>query len=795
MTSSSTRLGVLSAVFLGGVGVVLIHLWFLMVHNEEVWARRSYENRWAFRSVPSQRGSLRDRDGVVLAADASTTRVSIYYHRFRLRHVVGAAVHGATHWANLRSARAGTTYTYLPGVLGPRVAAEDLLNVPVRALQPGVLSKSQFADLVTYATTVLSVCSDLTRAQSFAAMREAAVSGRDVGIGDVLPMPRVELLRRFQERLQGLRELDRRLAAEQQKHAERMGRTEVPDGLIATLELLRRQSLDDVHSTWTDGQGVVHVGSAKEDIRRYFANDVDFELAAALRVDRSAHPGLDVEPAVRRERLGGRDTSLGVILGQVRSHDRLVQPRAQVAAGQEALAPRKTWVERYLESEMREDWLGELVPENVVANEHALQKMREEAERRYQRDMHVFERRGISGMESLCNEDLMGVLGMRFVEHDSRRREQLLWSHLRVRSGEDVQVTIDLELQRAAEIAVRNADARYRGAYTDAYDLERLEAAFAVIDAHTGDVLAVAGAPIRDQDQWLRVPGFSWLANGSVGSVVKPFVLLEHLESERFGRPHTAVDRLRACNRVFRYGGTTLRCDHTHWEEGRDPVSALAKSCNLFFFQVGDGLGEDGLARALQRFGLLEAGPGDLFGPCWQRRVPGLPMAKTQYDPGRLLPSRSIGYGVEAAPLMIARAYAALATGSLPTLGLRLGEARPPVPLGDIGSSLAIVRRGLKECVQGGTARKLDRLKELRVHGKTGTAEVTSSGQNNGWFAGYLPWSGRDGIQLSFCAVVYRIPNGEHGADAAGQLVVDFLQQMEAAPQLVARYLTPQEGR
>ena len=127
MTSSSTRLGVLSAVFLGGVGVVLIHLWFLMVHNEEVWARRSYENRWAFRSVPSQRGSLRDRDGVVLAADASTTRVSIYYHRFCLRHVVGAAVHGATHWANLRSARAGTTYTYLPGVLGPRVAAEGHL--------------------------------------------------------------------------------------------------------------------------------------------------------------------------------------------------------------------------------------------------------------------------------------------------------------------------------------------------------------------------------------------------------------------------------------------------------------------------------------------------------------------------------------------------------------------------------------------------------------------------------------------------------------------------------------------
>jgi len=795
MTSSSARLGVLSAIFLAGVGVVSLHLWFLMVQEEEVWARRSYENRWAFRSVPSQRGALLDRNGVVLARDVSTTRVSIYYHRFRLRHVIGAAVHGATYWANLIKGRAGTTYTYLPGVLGPQVAAEDLLHVPVRALQPGVLDKTQFRDLATYATTVLSVCSGMTRAQSFAAMREAAVAGRDVGIGDVLPMTRRALLREFQARLDELRELDRLLALEQQKHAERMGRSRLPDGLIATLELLRRQSLDDVHSTWTDEQGVVHVGSAKEDIRRYFANDVNFELAAALRVDRAAHPGIDVEPAVRRERLGGRETSLGVILGQVRSHDRLVAPRKQAVAGQEPVKQSKTWVQRYLDSEMHDTWLQDLVPDDVVANEYALQKMREQAERRYQRDMHVFERRGISGMESLCNEDLMGVLGMRFVEHDSRRREQLLWSHLRVRAGEDVQITIDLELQRAAEVAVRSADARYRRAYTDNYDLDRLEAALAVIDSHTGDVLAVAGAPIRERDQWLRVPGFSWLANGSVGSVVKPFVLLEHLESERFGRPHVALGQLRACNRVFRYGGTVLRCDHTHWEEGRDPVAALAKSCNLFFYQVGDGLGEDGVRRALQRFGLLEAESSSPFAPCWQERVPGLPLAAARYHTDRLLPSRSIGYGVATAPLMVARAYAGLATGVLPTVGLRLGEERPRVPLGDVAESLAVVRRGLRECVERGTASRLDGLKELEVHAKTGTAEVSANGHNNGWFAGYLPWTGAAGAQLSFCAVVYRIPDGEHGADAAGQLVSDFLQQMRRRPRLAERYLNPEEGR
>lgn len=792
MTSSRTRLGVLSLIFFAGLGVVVVHLWFLMVQNEEVWARRSYENRSAFRSVPSMRGSLRDRDGVVLARDVPTTRVSLYYHRFRLRHVIGAAVHGATHWASLIEARAGTTYTYLPGVLGPRVAAEDLFNVPVRALQPGVLSKAHFSDLVTYATTVLSVCSGRTRAESFAAMREAAMAGDDVGIGDVLPMPRIELLRRFQARLDDLRKLDRLLAAEQHKHAERMGRSRVRPSLITTLETLRRSSLADEHSYWTDDLGKKRKGSAKEDIRRYFADDVAFELAAALRVDRSAHPGLDVVPAVRRERLGGRDTSLGIILGEVRSHDRLLWAPEKPAAGQEAV-PKKappSWVSQYMKSEMH-DLLRELVPANVVANEHARKKMRAEAERRYQRDMHVFERRGINGMEGLCNEDLMGVLGMRFVEHDSRRREQLLWSHLRVRSGDDVQITIDLDVQNAAEVAVRNANGRYRAFYTDERDLKYLEAALAVIDAHTGDVLAVAGAPIRDMGKdGMRVPGFSWSSNGSIGSVVKPFVLLEHLESQRFGRPHRTLDQIRACDRSFRYGARWLSCDETHWEEGRAPVPALAKSCNLFFYQIGLGLGDDGVHRALKRFGLMPASRDDVFAPCWQHRVRGLAIAKASVEIDRPLPLRTIGYGVQVAPVLVARAYAGIATGILPTVGLRLGESRPQVPLGDLGESLAVVRQGLKECVERGTARKLARLLDLGVHAKTGTAEITDAGHNNAWFAGYFPWTGRGGMQLAFCAVVYRVPDGEHGNEAAGELVVDFIRQMEANPQLKDRYLT-----
>ena len=50
-------------------------------------------------------------------------------------------------------------------------------------------------------------------------------------------------------------------------------------------------------------------------------------------------------------------------------------------------------------------------------------------------------------------------------------------------------------------------------------------------------------------------------------------------------------------------------------------------------------------------------------------------------------------------------------------------------------------------------------------------------------------------MQLCFCAVVYAVPDKTHGADAAGMLAADVLQQMAGDEQLAARYLRPESGR
>lgn len=788
MTSSRTRIGVIGAVFGGGLFVVLLHLWFLMVQEQPVWARRSYENRWAFRAVPSQRGALLDRHGRVLAHDEPTTRVSVHYLRFRLRHVVGAAVHGAMRWADQQPGRVGTVYGYRDGPLGPLAAGRDLLDVPVRALRRGVLQKEAADDLMRCATTLLAGCSGLSRRHAFAALRSAAEAGTPVGIGDVLTKPRHELLAVYDQRVGLLHDLDRRLAEQQAARAARLGEGAAEAaGLIDTLEFLRRASLQKARVEWVE-HGETKQGSLLETVRRTFADDVSFEVAAALRADVHLYPGIDVEPAVRRVSVAAPDSALAELLGRVRSVDRTLgddDPTGQ------------RWVAHRVAAELPAEWLDELVPEGLVDSEAERAELQATARQRYGRALIARERRGIGGLEDAFDAELMGRLGMRFVEHDARRREQLLWSHLRVESGDDVRLTIDADVQRVAEAAAAAAYARFAPRYAGTDSLAALQSAVCVLDAATGDVLAYAGAPV-DRAKAFGVPGLYWEGNGSIGSIVKPLMLVEHIDAVRCGGAHADPAAITECSGGMRYGDRMLRCDGQHWAEGRDPVVALAKSCNVFFYQVGLGLGANGVARALRRFGLCEpGGPGDPFAACWQPSVRGLVPAgaKPRMATSTILPQRAIGYGVECSPVHVARAFAGIATGILPTVGLCAGERRPVVQLGDLGDALEVVREGLRQCVASGTARRLDVLREFDVCGKTGTAEVSGAGHNNAWFAGYLPWPSQGGVQLCFAAVVYWVPDKTHGGEAAGQLIADVLRGLGADPALHARYLVPEGGR
>ena len=806
MSTSGSRLVRIGAVYLLALMVVGAHLFVVMGHQHEDWLVRSYRNRWAFKDIPSVRGSLHDRNGTVLASDEPTFELECVYERFRLRHPVGAAVHGATLATRLSGGE--VRFSYFGSALGPAAAARLLLSVPVGVLLHGDLPKDERRALQSTAMTLVCAVTEQNRNEVRKALLVTARVDPDCALGNALPGHDLEaMMRRFtsvQGRLVALdRELQRADATRRGEPSsirdldeEELGDSDgsarsTRSGLLQRLDQFRVDCLDQRRTQRKLPDGTDRTGELLERMARPIARELPFELAAAVRVAATDQPGLLLEPALRRVHPNELPPTLQQILGSVKALDQSPGPSG------------------YLEARVDdalEDGLDALVPEDLTPLPGYQKSLEQEATRSYTQVLRTRERRGTSGIEAMLDDALRGTPGLRLVEHDAAAREQMLWSSLRVLPGSPVTLSIDLDLQRLLDTEIERAVVHWRQvAQERGTNPERIDVAMVLADANSGDVLALAGAPHKVGDTPIVPPVLSWRGNGALGSIVKPLFLLEQLVSTRQGLPHADLAALEPCGQKYRgKDGRIYRCDHAHWAKGTDPVDALAESCNTFFFQVAEALGEPGLRRALWRFGMLPAGIGGGDGR-FQPRVAELPLsiapAPRWAEEHQWIQMRGIGYSLAANPLSVVRCYAALATGVLPTLGLRAGERRPGYALFASEDELAIVRAGLRQCVESGTADKIEGLLPFAVRGKTGTAEIVLDGKdaNNAWFAGYLPGTSASGVQLAFCAVVYAVPDRVHGADAAGLLCADVLAAMAANARLHTSYLpgssTPGEER
>jgi cell division protein FtsI/penicillin-binding protein 2 len=742
MSPSTRRIVVVGAVLLlAGAGVVgsLVHT---MLVRHAVWLERSYRNRWAFRDVPTRRGSICDRDGVPLLEDQPRFALDLDYDAFRRGHPVGNLVAAAT--------------TLWPGEVSHRApdailaAAQRLLALPAHALHAQATSRTTARDLRFYVVALAASCSG-RKARDLARDLLAAVQARSAQTLDVaLRVARAELCAAVAARAARLRALSEILRA---------------DGAAFDLcELLDKQL----------GQHIASGGRAIAS--RTLARRLPFEAAAELACVQEQWRGFLLRPAVTRapaELVAGLP-SLPAVLGQVSAAD---------ALGDDAR------VEQLAEAVVAAAQLPQALPDDLELPDEAVARLSDRAQDYVRSRVLLGGRFGRSGVEAAMEAVLAGQPGLRFVERDRKAREQLLVHTLDVNPGSDVRVTIDVRLQQVLE---RVLDAHTRG----------LDVAMAVIDAKSGDVLAVGGRPLQVPGPEGKLvpratsPAVSWRNAGYIGSLAKPFVLLEQLAAERAGSAQAHADFV-PCARDYKpIPGTRrrLQCDEYHGDDGRDPALAVAKSCNVFFFQAAEGLGLDGLRRAYARAGFVDAaGEGDAVP--FQRAVPGLsgfarPRLESQ---GHTLQHVGIGYGVKANVLSVARAYAGLATGRLPTLGVIAGAPRPAVALAIPDADLALVHDGLRRCVTQGTARLVAGLAEFGVHGKTGTAEVNERDENNAWFAGFV--LSPHGPTLAFAAVAYTVD--DHGKESA-RMIADFLLGLRTHPDGAAlrrRWLEGSEER
>jgi penicillin-binding protein 2 len=382
---------------------------------------------------------------------------------------------------------------------------------------------------------------------------------------------------------------------------------------------------------------------------------------------------------------------------------------------------------------------------------------------------------GQAGIEAEYNGALMGRDGFRRVIVNSRGLEVAEADRKPPRDGPSFTLSLDASLQAATERA-------FAGRAGSAV----------VLDPETGEILAMTSTPAYDPNAFAigieprlwtslasdpETPLMNRVIQGQYapGSTFKIVMATAALE-EGIITPTTTFTcpgHLRVYNKVFhctgRHGAVDVR-------------RALAKSCNVFFYQVGIRLEIDRIAEWAKRMGLGSPTgvdlPHELGGlipsPEWKLRV-----QKTAWYPGETV-SVAIGQGqVTATPIQMARLAAVIANGGRlvhPHLVRRAGgEDVPcpaPVPLGISDSTLRVVREGLRAVVAEGTGRRA-RLRQVEVCGKTGSAQVVSSERlerspsdpsllPHGWFVAFAP------AERPRVALAVLVEHGGSGGVAAG---------------------------
>lgn len=413
---------------------------------------------------------------------------------------------------------------------------------------------------------------------------------------------------------------------------------------------------------------------------------------------------------------------------------------------------------------------------------------------------------GKSGLERAYETQLRGQDGWILREVDAVGRPQRVIDSRDPVPGNNLVLSIDSTLQRAAEEIIDQQLAALR----DKEDAPAAKAGVIVaMDPWTGEILALASrpgfnpnlllpdAPGRYFSALSKDPGLPMLNRATQGlyppgSAFKPVTAAAALDLGKI-KP----DELYYATGKSKYGKKDWILNHNPplpphgWI---DLATALERSSNDFFWELSFRLGVEALAEYTRMFGFGSSTGIDLFpedkeglvpDPGWKRKAfqkhPS--WARIWYEAETM--DFAIGQGyLLATPLQVAQMYSTLATRGLmykPFIVKRIES-----PTGEVTkvTEPTVVRRvqlsktnwntihkGLVAVVNNrkGTAHRVFQGFEVPVAGKTGTAQVQGS-DAHGWFAGYAPADKPEIVVVAF------VENGGGGASAAAPMARRFLE-------------------
>ena len=423
---------------------------------------------------------------------------------------------------------------------------------------------------------------------------------------------------------------------------------------------------------------------------------------------------------------------------------------------------------------------------------------------------------GQSGVEYTYDKWLRGVDGSVRVEVDATGRpKQVVPGGTLPQAGDNLQLSIDSRVQRAAENAV---DYGINLAHAN-NELRADGGAAVVLDVRTGEVIAMASQPTFDP-AWF-VGGLSAKHWKKLNVATTPLLDRTIQGQYPMGSTFKVVDAVAGLENGVITAGTTYDCtgaytpphtsDKAVWHcwiypgahGSLDLTQAIVQSCDVYFYNVGYDFYSkkgEGLEDWAKRLGMGHPTgidlPGEVAGlvptPEWKNATytkktdPKGWQIDRLWKPGDSI-NLAIGQGnLEATPMQAAVAYAAIANGGYlvtPHLGVRVVNSqgklvrrlpyRQPRRLDISTSTIATVQNALHEAATtpAGTSYPVFGHYKVPVAGKTGTAQVAGQG-DYAWYCSYAP------ANDSQYVVVVMIQQGGHGgvsAAPAARMIYDSL--------------------
>ncbi|MEO6801872.1 MAG: penicillin-binding protein 2 [Granulicella sp.] len=427
---------------------------------------------------------------------------------------------------------------------------------------------------------------------------------------------------------------------------------------------------------------------------------------------------------------------------------------------------------------------------------------------------------GRSGVEQTYDALLRGKDGSRDLIVNSRGKEVGRLGQELAIPGQDLKLTIDLDLQMVAEKA-----------------MEGKIGALVAMDPHTGEILAMVSRPTFDPNEFsTRLTRNYWnsiltnpdhpLLNKAIqaqlapGSTFKIIMSLAGLEENK------AQDLRVDCQGGATFYGHFYACDRHHGEV--DIHNAIPLSCDTFYYTLANRLGIDTIAKYATELGLGQRTgidlPDEVAGtmPSTQWKL------KTQHQPWYAGETISVGIGqgaVTVTPLQLARALSGVASGgALRRPHVVFADEVPPEQAEAVAETFSgsgdktipmrtenwqLITEAMAQTTLTGTAAAAH-LEGIDFIGKTGTAQVMShaalarSGGGhrtdpNAWFVGMAPRRNPDIV----VAVLWEHGNwGNNSAKLAAQVIDAYVNKQRklhhnvriaATPEPVAKPAIPPE--